>query len=214
MKRLIFCAVLVLASLLPGISQAGLVADPDTRSERKLSVTTLNYVVSFPTAATRDFMGSTVSFRGLGFEWTSAIGESDLHWGLSLRWLYFKDVVENGSFTQGATTATGRLFRAVDSFPIAVHVKYPLASFGRVVTFVGLGAGTTYGARELQIGALSQNEYGWQFLLAPEVGALFTPAGNKAVGIYFNARYDGGFGTSVIGAITNLSLALGIGSTF
>src|SRR4051812_21396968 len=57
----------------------------------------LSYVMSVPTGKTADFVGSATSFRGLGVEWDAPFGDSELFWGLSFRWIYFRDVEENGT---------------------------------------------------------------------------------------------------------------------
>ncbi len=179
-----------------------------------LGVTALSYIISVPTAGTADFVDNSVSFRGLGIEWNSPMG-SDLYWGLSLRWLYFRDIVERGTFTVGNATATGRLYRSVDSIPIAFHLKYPFASdTSRFIPFLGFGAGATYATRQLEIGTLSNNEFGWQALVIPEAGAVFRWSSTSSSLGYFNVRYDAGLGSDAVEAISNLSFALGIASTF
>ncbi len=178
-----------------------------------LSLFSLSYVLSIPTASTSDFVDHAVSYRGIGVEWTNSLGVSDLYWGLSFRWLYFQNVEDQGTYTVGNTTATGRLYRSIDSFPIAAHLKYPLShSSDQFLPFIGLGVGATYGMRELNIGALSNNEYGWQFLLVPEIGTQFTFAKGKGAHGFFNIRYDAGFGNDSIKSITNLSFAIGLGT--
>ncbi len=180
----------------------------------KLSLLSLSYVVSFPTASTANFLDNSVSYRGLGLEWDSPLGLDNLYWGLSLRWLYLRHNEDQGSLTVGNTTATGKIYRSIDSFPLAVHLKYPImaASSSKILPFIGLGIGTIYGRRELDIGALTQDEFGWQFLMAPEVGTLYKFSPNSPLHAFFNVRYDAGFGSDAINAISNLSLALGIGS--
>lgn len=173
----------------------------------------LSYSVSFPTAGTANFLDNSASFVGFGGDWNEEIKSTPLYWGFSLRWLYFRNVDDKGTFTTGTTTATGRLYRSVDSFPIALTLKYTVPSGeGRFLPYIGLGAGTIYGMRELAIGALSQNEYGWQFLLAPEAGAVYKVSSmNSAL---FSVRYDAGFGSDAIAAISNVSLSIGVGSNF
>lgn len=198
--------VAALASLVAAGASAS--EDDGLVPKRELS-SSLNYIVSFPTASTSDFVDGNVSFRGLGIEWDWRTGSSDLHLGLSLRWLYFRDVQDQGTFTVDNTTATGRLYRAVDSFPVAFHLKYPFGSLGgKVLPYVGLGVGATYSIRDLELGVISRNDIRWSFLLAPEAGMHFNFSPNSSRSLVFGVRYDAGFGTN---AVSNLSLALGIG---
>jgi hypothetical protein len=197
-------------------SSAATPNETDSVTEQKLARFSLSYIVSFPTASTADFLSNAVSYRGLGVEWDAPIHSTPLYWGLSLRWLYFRHNEDQESVTSGNTTVTGRIYRSVDSFPIALHLKYPIlaAADSRILPFIGLGIGTIYGRKELDVGAYSQNQYGWQFLMAPEVGAQINLSKHNEVDGFFNVRYDAGFGSDAIGAISNLSLAIGIASSF
>ncbi|MFL5813584.1 MAG: hypothetical protein ACJ763_08405 [Bdellovibrionia bacterium] len=214
-----FALALLFAVLAPLMGGANAMAATSSELEttgNKLSHFSLSYIVSFPTASTADFLGNAVSYRGLGIEWNAPTGLDDLYWGFSLRWLYFRHDEDNESITSGNTTVTGRIYRSVDSFPISLNLKYPfkVSSSSRVQPFIGLGVGTTYGRRELNVGAYSQNQYGWQFLMAPEAGTEVKFSRTGETRGFFNVRYDAGFGSDAISAISNLSLAIGIASNF
>jgi hypothetical protein len=211
--------ILLLTLTLSGAlsSASAIAAEPGSEAtEQKLSRFSLSYIVSFPTASTADFLSNAISYRGLGVEWNAPIASTPLYWGLSLRWLYFRHNEDQESITSGNTTVTGRIYRSVDSFPIALHLKYPFLtkSNSRFLPFIGLGIGSTYGRKELDVGAFSQNQYGWQFLMAPEVGTQIKFSKHGEANGFFNVRYDAGFGSDAIGAISNLSLAIGVASTF
>jgi hypothetical protein len=181
---------------------------------RGLGMTSLSYIFSVPTGSTSDFLDGSLSYRGLGLEWDLPLANTDFTWGISLRWQYFRNVVEQETVSVGNATATGRSYSSVDTFPVAVHVKYPFASSdSTLVPFIGIGAGSIYGIREFSIGTISSKEIGWQFLLTPEVGLVYRPNLGRDPQVFFNVRYDHGFGTDAISGITDLAFALGIGTS-
>jgi opacity protein-like surface antigen len=184
-------------------------------SDFRLPLYSLSYIFSFPTASTADFVSNSVSYRGLGVEWDSPIGATRFHLGISFRWIYFRNVDDHGTYVVDNTTATGRLYRSIEAFPLVLHLKYPflIAPNSRFFPFAGIGVGSTYGRKELDIGALSRNQYGWQFVMTPEAGVLYKLSKNNEMAAILDLRYDAGFGSDAIGGISHFSVALGIGAS-
>ncbi len=197
---------------------AAYAAEPESTyqsTHQELAPFSLSYIISAPTGSTTEFLRGAVSYRGLGFEWDWRAGVKDLTMGVSLRWLYFRHVEDQGSLTSGNSTATGRIYSSLDSIPVAFHLKYPFASLSNtVLPYIGLGAGGLYGMRQLAIGTISQDQFGWQFFMAPEVGAQFKFPGESHVKANVGLRYDAGFGSDAIHSISYLSLAIGIAANY
>lgn len=182
-------------------------ADAASMKER----TYLDYVISFPTADSNDFSSNT-SFRGIGFEalWMST---PNLGLGFSVRWIYFYEKIDSQTSTIGNVTVTGRQLRATDAIPMLLHGKWffgdSKSEEGRnLEPYFGLGVGSIYGRRELEVGILADNHYGWQFALAPEVGIQLSSWG-RGTGVRLGLRYDAGFGSDAIPGISYLSLNIG-----
>ncbi len=168
------------------------------------------WVPSLPTAGTKDHTPD-FTLRGMGAEAMYRV-RPQIDLGISFRIVYFRNEQENQTYTPSSSTAiTGRLFRSTESFPVLFHGRYLFPEDGGFSPFVGLGIGPAYVQKDLSIGTFVYNAFGWQFMLAPELGFSYAPPASR-YGAYFNLRYDAGFGTDAVSAVSYLSFALGIQS--
>ncbi|MGI9627920.1 MAG: hypothetical protein ACR2QM_13875 [Longimicrobiales bacterium] len=121
---------------------------------------------------TKDF-ASELSFRNAGLE-TRYMASEGLSFGVSFSWSVFHEQIEGQEdLAQLPVTITGTQFRTVNTLPLLVTAhKYFGAAPQQTRPYVGVGLGTAWTQRRLDIGVLSADNASWGFAAVPEVGLL------------------------------------------
>lgn len=188
MKKLVNTTLLVLALAIPAAAQD--------------SLTNITYQIGAPLGDTKDFIDKT-SFRGVGFEIRSFVGDGNLSVGGGIAWNVFDSgaVSDTISIRTDAINGdiTGTQFRYINSVPIMGQIFYHLGDPGATHAYVGTGVGLYYIEQRFEIGLLATEVNNWHFGLAPEAGVMI-PISDSA---RFNlaARYNYAFesGTDLSG---------------
>lgn len=150
------------------------------------------YHVSVPVGNTQDYISHT-SWRGIGFEMGSFLGEK-ISVGLASSWnVFYKDMGESTIITDNNTIISGKQYRHINSLPIFAVGRYyfKLITTDAVLPYTSLGVGTIYQNQKTSMGLYSSQEYGWLFALAPEIGIAYRLA--YGVGLSLSAKYNHGF---------------------
>ncbi len=167
----------------------------------------ITYDVSAPTGNTRDFV-STASWRGLSIEGRTFFRPN---WsaGFNFGWTTFHESgkrlseIENGH-------VSGNQFRLVYSVPLVGTLHYypnPNPYGGKVMHYVGIGAGAYAIENELQLGLYAFNDNNWHFGFCPEYGFM-VPA--ETVFFIFNIKYNYAFSSGDIDAQSYFTLRFGV----
>lgn len=165
----------------------------------------LSYNTALPLGGTADFVDK-YSWRGFGMEARWEISP-ELFLGFNTSWNVFYDT-KSGTFNEDTRTLTGKQYRYLNSVPIMMTFLKNFGSSSTAIPYAGLGVGTIYSEARKEMGLWQVVNKGWQFGLAPEVGVLFpTTFGND---IFLSVRYNYGFNTTKIDAVSTLGINLGL----
>lgn len=159
----------------------------------KAQILNLNYQISVPFGDVKDFTNKA-SFRGFDIEYHHFLGER-FSIGAAIGWdVYYKDKKNTtGNFrfnnNDNIYTITGNQYRYINTVPmLAIGRYYFTDNTTAVRPFIGLGVGTSWTEKRLEVGQFSSTISRWQFALAPEVG-MYIPVNNQ-FGFNIGARYN------------------------
>lgn len=151
----------------------------------------VQYSVGFGAGDLKDFNNSA-SFRGMSFEYrylkTPAVGV-----GFELGYNMFYDKEDYATYTKGTHSVSGIQYRYTQVVPVLAAADYYFMPHTEFNPFAGLGLGTLYSYRKLDMGMFSRNYDVWQFALRPEIGVIITTPG---VDFQVSAKYFAGFKTN------------------
>jgi opacity protein-like surface antigen len=170
----IFCSVVSMTSV---FSQA----------ENHLAI---NYDMSFGTGDLGSFI-SAPSFRGASAEYRYAVAHNVLL-GVDVAWNVFYEKKDYDSYTSGTQTLTGVQYRYQNEVPILVAADYVFTPDKNFQPYLGLGIGTIYSERNIQMGIWYLEQNPWQFALKPEAGFMYKFASGGAFKLGF--KYITGMG--------------------
>lgn len=158
----------------------------------KAQMLNLNYQISLPLNQVKDFT-DRASFRGFDIEYHQFLGEK-VSVGASIGWdVYYKDkdhATGNFSFkgSNNIYTITGNQYRYINFVPmLAVGRYYFTDKSSAVRPYIGLGLGTSWTERRLEVGQFSSTISRWQFAMAPEAG-MYIPVSDQFA-FNLGARY-------------------------
>ena len=158
----------------------------------KAQIINFNYQMSLPMNQVKDFT-SKASFRGFEMAYHQFIAEQ-FSVGLSVGWdVYYQDKNSaTGNFrfnnNEAIYTITGNQYRYINFVPLLAIGRYYFTDENSSVRpYAGLGLGTSWCEKRLEVGQYSSTISRWQFAMAPEVG-MYVPVSDQ---IAFNvgARY-------------------------
>lgn len=159
----------------------------------KAQMLNLNYQISVPFGDVKDFTDKT-SFRGMDLEYHHFLGQR-FSIGGAIGWnVYYQNkdnVTGNFKFSNNDNlyTITGDQFRYINTVPLMAIGRYYLSdNNSKVRPFVGLGLGTSWTEKRLEVGQFSSTISRWQFALAPEIGIII-PVTDQ-FGFNIGARYN------------------------
>lgn len=162
----------------------------------KAQILNLNYQISLPMNQVKEFTDKA-SFRGFDIEYHHFINEQ-FSLGVAVGWdVYYQDKKHyTGDFTfkgnDNVYTITGNQYRYINTVPImAVGRYYFTDNTTTVRPYAGLGIGTSWTEKRLEVGQFSSTISRWQFAFAPEVG-MYIPVTDQ---FGFNAGVKYTYGT-------------------
>jgi outer membrane protein len=138
----------------------------------------IQYDMSFGMGDLGDYI-SAPSFRGASFQYRYALTDNILV-GIDAAWNVFYEKKEYDSYTSGTKTLSGIQYRYQNQIPILVSADYVFMTDKNIHPYLGLGIGTIYSERIVDMGVWRFEEDPWQFALKPEVGLLIDLSTNNA----------------------------------
>ncbi len=127
------------------------------------------------------------SFRNADAEIRKIVGQSSF--GASIGWHVFHDeVLEARELENYPVTVAGLQFRNVNTIPITLTAHRYFGSVRQTRAYIGVGAGTAWTQRSVDIGIFRVDEDSWGFTAIPEVGFIINSGGPTEW--YVNAKYQ------------------------
>ena len=91
------------------------------------------------------------------------------------------------TYTDGTVSISGIQYRYLNNIPIHLTGRYMFLPDQRLRPFVGLGLGTVYATRRVDMGLFSNRNSGWMLSIKPEVGVKYLI--NNRFALTLSARY-------------------------
>jgi hypothetical protein len=151
--------------------------------------TASQYSMGFGAGDMHDFIGKA-SFRGFTIDYRY-MSQPAVGVGFDIGWNVFYEELPDDIYDYGDITVSGKQWRYSNHFPILAAVDYFFRPDAQLSGYTGLGIGTMYSLRNLDMGTYTFEWDAWHFALRPEIGLLF----NLAPGVNFNVagKYYYGF---------------------
>jgi opacity protein-like surface antigen len=104
---------------------------------------------------------------------------------------------------------TGIQFSYLNAVPLHANIDYYLGEEGNAIRpFVGLGIGTTYFERTVEMGIYTSTTNSWQFSIQPEAGLLYELSDSMSA--LLGAKYTQGFSTDALDGQSYISFNVGL----
>ena len=166
----------------------------------------VQYDMSFGTGDLGDFI-SKGSFRGASIQYRYPATDNILVGG-DIGWNVFYEKKDKASYTIDTRTLTGIQSRYQNAMPILVSADYLFLPDNAAKPYIGLGIGTMYTERVVNMGTWILTQNPWHFAIKGEAGLMYElPSGFtfKLAGKYLNGFKAGdlenqGYFTVSIGA--------------
>lgn len=181
----------------------------------KAQMLNLNYQISLPFGDVKDFTDKA-SFRGFDLEYHQFMGER-FSIGAAIGWnVYYQDKKgATGNFrfnnNDNVYTITGNQYRYINTVPMLAIARYYFTDNNSMIRpYAGLGVGTSWTEKRLEVGQFASTISRWQFAMAPEVG-MYIPVNDQFA---FNAGVRYNYATKAshgrVPEISSLTFNLGI----
>lgn len=156
----------------------------------------LEYPISVATGDMHDFINNP-SFRGFNFGYRNMV-DNNRAVGLDIGWQTFFEQKDLATYTDGTASLTGVQYRYSNCFTASMQVDHVFSDGKDIRPFIGIGAGTMYARRTLDMGLYSIEKDPWQFMLQPEAGvSMYLQNGSALI---LSANYYWGFKTQQLEA--------------
>jgi len=159
-----------------------------TQVKAQESLFSVQYSMGFAVGDLKEF-NEAASFRGMSFEYRYMM-QPAIGVGLETGYNLFYDRMDYATYTQGTQSVSGIQYRYTHAVPVLAAFDYYLKPDTQFNPFVGLGVGTLYTFRDLDMGMLTMESDAWQFALRPEVGCIIS---TQAADVLIGAKYFSGF---------------------
>lgn len=149
----------------------------------------MQYSVGFGTGDMGEFIEKT-SWRGISFEFRNFVSPN-VGLGIESGMNTFYENKDYATYTDGTISLSGIQYRYINTIPILAAADYYFQPGQKVNPFLGLGIGTIYNRRDLDMGLYTVEEEAWQFALRPELGVLVNVS--EGLDLMLAAKYYAGF---------------------
>jgi outer membrane protein len=136
---------------------------------------------------------TSTSVRGATFEY-KIYPQPNISIGIDAGWNHFYERRAYDTYTQGTRSLSGVQYRYANVVPIFVTTSYYLSPGNKFNPFVGLGVGTLFFSRYVDMGIFRVTEDEWHFALKPEAGVLVSL--NPEMDLILGLRYNNAFATN------------------
>ena len=132
--------------------------------------------------------------------------------GFNLAWQIFSQKIDHGvvKVAESNVTIAGTQLRYLNYFPMTLTSTYHFNPEGKVIPFVGAGAGLYRVLQRFDISGFAYNQDTWNFGFYPEVG-LMIPTGGSA-DFFVNSKYH--YILPVNGGPTHTYLNINVGFSY
>lgn len=175
MKKIIF------VFLLAGIISA-------TQVKAQESTFSIQYSMGFGLGDLKEF-NESASFRGISFDYRYMLDRS-MGIGFETGYNLFYDKMNYATYTQGTESLSGVQFRYTNAVPVLAVFDYHFIPDTQFDPFIGLGVGTIYYNRDLDMGMYRWKRDAWQFALRPQIGVIIA---TSSMDFIVGAKYYNGF---------------------
>ena len=165
----------------------------------------IDYTIGFPSGNLADFLDKT-SFRGFSMDFRHMMGEN-YSLGISAGFQSYYDDMGIQDHIIDNAILHGSTYHYVYSVPLYVTAHYYLSEGDKFIIYGGLGVGTIYNDREVQVGSISINDKDWHFAMIPELGVMYKV--NDYMGAQIRGTADYGFKSGDADSIIAYRLHLG-----
>lgn len=152
-----------------------------------------------------DYITST-SVRGATFEY-KIYPSPNISIGIDAGWNHFYERRAYDTYTAGTMSLSGVQFRYANAVPIFATTSYYLKPGEKINPYLGLGIGTVFMSRFVDMGVFRVTEEEWHFALKPEAGVLVNLAPD--MDLILGLRYNNAFATSDTDAISYMMFNVG-----
>lgn len=175
-----------------------------TNGRAQENIYILEYPIGIATGDLHDYIDNP-SFRGFNFGYRNMVDENRAV-GLDIGWQTFFEKKDLATYTDGTQSLTGVQYRYTNAFTASLQVDHVFADGKDIRPFIGLGAGTSYVRRTLDMGLYSLEKDPWQFMVQPEAGvSLYLANGNA---LLLSANYYWGAKTKDLEAQSWLAMSI------
>jgi outer membrane protein len=166
----------------------------------------IQYTMGFGTGNTGDFI-STGSFRGITFEYKKMV-KPNLAVGVDGGWSVFYERRPYATYVDGNAALSGVQYRYQSIVPLFASASYYFAGQeDKIRPYAGLGVGTLFSKRELDMGLFYVDDESWHFAFRPETGIVLNASPNTD--FMMNVRYAYGLKTNDTPAQEYVSIYVG-----
>lgn len=170
----------------------------------------IQYDMGFGTGDLGDFI-SKPSFRGASAQYKFAVKENILV-GVEAAWNIFYEKKDYETYTLGTQSLSGIQYRYQNEVPILVVADYLFSTDKKLSPYIGLGVGTMYTERSVDINLYRFEISPWQFLLKPELGAMYGISDKTSLKL--DAKYYYGFKTEDLDSQGYITVSVGFAFHF
>jgi len=159
-----------------------------TQIKAQESLFSIQYSMGFGVGDLKDF-NESASFRGMSFDYRYMM-QPAIGVGFETGYNLFYDKMDYATYTQGTEALSGIQYRYTHAVPVLAAFDYYLIPDTQFNPFIGLGIGTLYTNRDLDMGMYRWKTNVWQFALRPEIGVIVSTGGMDLI---LGAKYYSGF---------------------
>ena len=147
----------------------------------------ITYNTAVPLGETSDFIDK-YSWGAMGLEWKKMTTDN-VAIGVNLSWQIFSQKVDHGTITipDENLSLSGTQLRYLNYFPMTITGAYHFNPEGKVIPFIGAGAGLYRVLQRFDISGFAFQQDTWNFGFYPEAGFMI-PTGGSA-DFFVNSKY-------------------------
>lgn len=147
----------------------------------------ITYNMAAPMGETKDFIDK-YSWGAMGIEWKKMMSDN-VSVGCNLSWQILSQKISQAKVEvpENNLTLSGTQLRYLNYFPMTLTGNYFFNPEGKLIPFVGAGAGLYRVLQRFDISGFAHNQDTWNFGFYPEVGFIF-PTGGSA-DFFVNSKY-------------------------
>ena len=182
---------------------AFLVAVPSLSKAQNLMI--LEYPVAIPMGDLNSYINEP-SFRGFNLGYRHMLDDTRAV-GMDMGWQTFFERLDRSTYTVDNEALTGEQYRYTNTFTATVMIDQIFREGEDIRPYIGVGIGTMYARRNLDVGLYRLEQDPWQFLVQPEVGVSFYLSNGNA--LLLSANYYAGFNSKELDGQSFMAISLG-----